>query len=113
LLRWEVPPGSPAHLAVSVDELAHVTGRQTLLILSDCARSPELLERVSDARKHGARIMAMHRGDEDLNDLSHEVLSVDPLRDDRDFDLTQHLVTDVAPLELPARRKRVRRLIGN
>jgi hypothetical protein len=97
LLRWAVPLGAPAHLAVSVDEVAHASRDQTVLILSSRARSWEMLERVSDARRRGARIMSVHRGDNDLADLSHEMLSVDLLRADRDFEVTQHIVTDVAP----------------
>jgi hypothetical protein len=97
LMRWEVPPGAPAHLARSVDEITHATRDQTVLVVSSRARSWEMLERVSDAKRRGARIMSVHRGDDDLADLSHEMLSVDPLRADRDFEVTQHIVTDVAP----------------
>ena len=78
LVRWEVPKGSPAHLSVSVDELTQLTRNQTLLVVSSCSHSPQLLERITDAKKHGTRIMAIHRDDEDLADLSHEMLSVDP-----------------------------------
>ena len=56
-----------------------------------------MLERVADAKRRGARIMSVHRGDTDLADLSHEMLSVDPLRADHDYDVTQHIVTDVPP----------------
>jgi hypothetical protein len=97
LMRWEVPPGAPAHLAVSVDEIAHATRDQTVLVVSSRYRSEEMLERVADAKRSGARIMSVHRGDDDLADLSHEMVSVDLLRADRDFDVTQHIVTDVAP----------------
>jgi hypothetical protein len=106
LIRWDVPPGSPAHLSFSVNEVAQMTRSQTLLVVSSCSDSPELLERVTDAKKHGARILAVHRGDLALADLSHEMLSVDPVRTDHDFDLTQHLVTDLAPMvELQERRR--------
>jgi len=111
LVRWEVPPGSPAHLAVSVGEVSQLTRNQTLLIVSSCSHSTELLERVTDAKKRGARIMAVHRDDEDLVGLSHEMLSVDPLRDDHDFDLTQHLVTDIAPLAERQERRRWTRTV--
>ena len=51
--------------------------------------------------------MSVHRGDTELADLSHEMLSVDPLPADRDYDVTQHIVTDVAPgHELDARTRR-------
>jgi hypothetical protein len=82
---------------VSVDDIAHATRDQTVLVLPSGTRSWELLERVSDAKRGGARIMSVHRGDDDLADLSHEMLSVDPRRADRDYDVTQHIVTDVAP----------------
>jgi hypothetical protein len=45
--------------------------------------------------------MTLRRGPPDLIDLSHEALFVDPLRPDRDFEMTQHLVTDLTPI--PAR----------
>jgi hypothetical protein len=97
LMRWEIPVGAPPHLAVSVDDIAHATRDQTVLVLPSGTRSWELLERVSDAKRGGARIMSVHRGDDDLASLSHEMLSVDPRRADRDYDVTQHIVTDVAP----------------
>jgi hypothetical protein len=109
LVRWDVPQGAPKHLAVSVNELRQLTRTQTLLIVSSCSDSPQLLERVTDAKRRGARIMSVHRGDEELADISHEMLSVDPLRDDHDFDLTQHLVTDIAPIVQSQASKRWRR----
>ncbi len=106
LARWRVPPGAPTHLSVSVDEIARATRHQTLLVVSSCFSSPELLERVTDAKKHGARIMAIHRDDEDLAHLSHEMLSVDARRSEHDFDLTQHLITDYAPMVERQQRSR-------
>jgi hypothetical protein len=97
LMRWQVPQDAPAHLAVSVDEIAQATRDQTLLVVSSRSRSWEMLERVSDAKRRGARIMSVHRGDDDLANLSHEMLSVDLRRADHDFEVTQHIVTDVAP----------------
>ena len=106
LMRWEVPQGAPPHLSVSVSELNHITRNQTLLIVSSCNHSPQLLERITDAKKRGSRIMAIHRDDEDLADISHEMLSVDPMRDEHDFDLTQHLITDIAPMVERQERRR-------
>jgi hypothetical protein len=58
--------------------------------------------------------MAVHRNDEDLADISHEMLSIDPLRDDHDFDLAQHLVTDIAPMvEGQERRRWTRAVVRN
>jgi hypothetical protein len=100
-LRWSVPLGAPAHLARSVDTLNSVSRRQTVLIVDPLGGTPELMERVAGARHHGARIMSLHRGHQDLVELSHETLLIDRLRPDRDFEIAQHLVTDLAPI--PAR----------
>jgi hypothetical protein len=98
LLRWDVPAGAPPHLSVSVDTLLQATSRQTVLVVSPSGDgAPELLERVSDAKRRGSRIMTLHRGCAELTDLSHETLSVDVSRPERHFDLTQHVVTDLSP----------------
>jgi hypothetical protein len=101
LLRWMVPPGAPSHLSVTVDTLASASRNQTVLVINPLGEAPELLERVAEAKHRGARIMTLHRGYPDLIDLSHETLLVDPLRPDRDFEMAQHLVTDLTPV--PAR----------
>jgi hypothetical protein len=106
LLRWKIPPGAPPHLALSVDDMAHASQRHTFLVLSSASEAPDLLERVSDAKSMGARIMSLHRGDDELLDLSHETLFVDPSRGERAFEITQHVVTDSAPAVLPDRRSR-------
>jgi hypothetical protein len=97
LLRWSITPGAPSHLAVSTDALASASRNQTVLVIHPFGDAPELWERVADARCHGARVMTLHRGHPDLIHLSHETLLVDPLRPDRDFEMTQHLVTDLSP----------------
>jgi hypothetical protein len=104
LLRWTVPPGAPSHLAVSVDALMSASRNQTVLVINPCGEAPELLQRVADAKHRGARIMTLHRGHLDLIDLSHESLLVDPLRPDRDFEMTQHLVTDLTPIPVSGSR---------
>jgi len=98
LLRWKVPLGAPPHLAVTVDAMAKAARDQTILVIDPCGGSSELLERVADARRCGARIMTLHRGHDALMGLSHETLSVDRLRPARDFEITQHLVTDLTPV---------------
>jgi len=98
LLRWKVPQGAPAHLAVSVDAMARASERHTFLVISAFGETPELLGRVSDAKRLGARIMSLHRGQPDLVDLSHETLSVDRSKEDHVFEVTQHVVTDSAPV---------------
>jgi len=101
LLRWSVPLEAPSHLAVTVDALASASRNQAVLVISPFDKAPELWERVADANHRGAGIMTIRLGHPDLIDLSHEALFVDPLRPDRDFEMTQHLVTDLTPI--PAR----------
>jgi hypothetical protein len=101
LLRWSVPVGAPPHLSVSVDSMMRATPRQTVLVINPSGdEDPELLERVADAKRRGSRIMTLHRGSADFIELSHETLSVDASRPERDFDLTQHVVTDLTPKAL-------------
>ena len=42
--------------------------------------------------------LTLHRCQSEWIDLSHETLLVDPLRSDQDFEMTQHLVTDLTPI---------------
>jgi hypothetical protein len=116
LMRWQVPAGAPPHLSVGVDDVLRASRRDTFLVIAPSAEAPELLERVDDARRIGSRILALHRGQLDLADLAHEALSVDPTRQERAFEITQHVVTDAAPAGadirtrgrswLPGRRER-------
>jgi hypothetical protein len=101
-LRWTVPPGAPPHLAMSVDRLAAAARQETVLVVGSAKQPDALLERVSDARRRGALIMAVHDGDRDLDDLAQESVTVDsPL-----FDPAQHLVTAFAPRGPAQRRAR-------
>lgn len=111
LLRWRVPQGAPAHLAVGVDTMAQASGHHTFLVISAFGETPELLERVSGAKKRGARILSLHRGQPDLVDLSHETLSVDRSKKDHVFEVTQHVVTDSAPMTPTGRSPRWSRSI--
>jgi hypothetical protein len=97
-LRWSVPLGAPRHLSRSVDEILQVPNGQTVLVIDPGDdRDSELLTRVADAKRRGSRIFSLHREDTDLMDLSHETLSVDATRPPHDFDITQHVVTDLTP----------------
>ena len=111
LMRWEVPSDAPRHLSVGVDRVSEASRQDTFLVIAPGGENPELLERVTDAKRVGSRILSMHRSQVDLADLSHETLSVDPSRDDRAFEITQHVVTDTAPEETGRRPPRRMRLI--
>jgi hypothetical protein len=75
LLRWSITPGAPSHVAVSVDTLASASRNQTVLVIHPFGDALPQLCRVADARRHGARVMTLHRGHPDLIHLSHETLS--------------------------------------
>jgi hypothetical protein len=95
LVRWQVPPGAPAHLAVGLDRLDALRRRETLLVVAPDAAPERLLDDVARARKSGA-----------LRGLAHEALTV-PVH--AYFDVVQHVVSATAP---GARRRSVRERLG-
>lgn len=96
LVRWAPPPGAPAHLSVGLSRLESARRGESLLVVgAQCAPAP-LLERVSDARRGGATVLALDRGDPDLEDMAHESLVVAPSGAPVTFDAAQHLVSAAA-----------------
>ena len=76
-----------------------------------------LLERVADARRTGATVLAMDGGDDDLAGLAHDQLVVGPRGLVADglivpvgdgFEVASHLVSAAAAAPLPSRRMRGR-----
>ncbi len=98
LLRWQVPPAAAPHLSRSVDELSTVGRDQTVLVLSPTSAPPALLERVDGAYRAGARVLALHRGDRELEACSHEVLEVPSLVAPAEVEVTTHAVSELAPM---------------
>ncbi len=79
LVRWRPPAGAPPHLAVSLKRIeAARRGETVFVVTADEAPAP-LLERVCDARRLGATVLALDGGDRELESLAHEVLSVPEL----------------------------------
>jgi hypothetical protein len=93
LVRWSPPSDAPPHLRVGIDRIARAGRADTLLVVGSDAAPAALLERLSDARKGGAGIFALDRGDDELDSLAHECLAVRPVLDPVSFDGAQHLVT--------------------
>lgn len=93
LVRWAPPAVGPPHLRVGIDRIARVGRTETLLVVGSDAAPEALLERVADARKAGAAIFALDRGDDVLDSLAHESLAVRPVVDPVSFDGAQHLVS--------------------
>ncbi len=99
LVRWAVPADAPPHLSIGLDRLEQATRGETVLVVAEDAAPDPLLERVSDARKHGATILALDGGDSQLEGLAHESLTVvqaDLVVPGLSFDTVQHLVSAAA-----------------
>ena len=96
LVRWAPPSGGPPHLRVGLSRLEEARRGETLFVVSPEAAPPPLLERVHDARRVGATILAMDAGDPDLDDMAHECLTVAPGLAPVSFDAAQHLVSAAA-----------------
>ena len=96
LVRWSPPRGAPAHLRVGLSRLEEARRGETLFVVSPQAAPAPLLERVNDARRVGATILAMDAGDPELDDMAHEYLTVTPGLAPVSFDAAQHLVSAAA-----------------
>ncbi|POX46297.1 hypothetical protein [Streptomyces sp. Ru72] len=106
LVRHAARASDPAHLAVGLGRLSAARRGETLLVVSPAAPGAGLLERVHDARRAGATVLALDAGDRDLTALAHESLTV-PEDTDLDLDTVQHLVSAaVGENRLPAPRGR-------
>ncbi|WP_372347303.1 hypothetical protein [Streptomyces sp. KL116D] len=111
LVRHAARPGDPAHLAVGLGRLAAARRGETLLVVTPDAVGAPLLERVHDARRSGATVLALDAGpadNSDLHALAHDALTV-PGDTDLDLDTVQHLVSAAAGENaMPAPRSRRR-----
>lgn len=76
LVRWDPPPGAPAHLSVGLQRLEAARRGETLFVVAQDAAPVPLLERVDDARRVGATVFALDCGDGELSGLAHESLVV-------------------------------------
>ncbi|MBV6696091.1 hypothetical protein [Kitasatospora aureofaciens] len=112
LLRHRPPAGAPAHLAQDLRRLTEARRGATVLVVAPSAAGAPLLERVQDARRHGATVLAVDGAAPadagDLGGLAHERLAVGTAADEP-FDLAQHLVSAAAG-QPPARRSALDRL---
>ncbi len=80
---------------VGLGRLAAARRGETLLVVSPQGPGPALLERVHDARRAGATVLALGPGEGDLVTMAHESLAV-PEGTDLDLDTVQHLVSAAA-----------------
>jgi hypothetical protein len=95
-IRWAAPVGARAHLSITMERLAAARRGDTVLVIAPNNATEDLLERVSDARHQGGRILTLHRQDRDLEGLAHEALDVPAMAPLPTFDVVQHLVASAA-----------------
>ena len=93
LVRWAPPAGAPPHLSVGLARLEAAQRGETVFVVADDMAPVPLLERVDDARRVGATILALDEGDPELDALAHEALAVP---ESLSFDAGQHLVSAAA-----------------
>lgn len=112
LVRHRVPAAAPPHLAVDLRRLEAAGRRETVLVVAPQEPGAGLLERVEDARRAGATVLALDSRPEPepgshpgrwsgerptssaLRDLAHDALTADPR--ELDLDTVQHLVSAAA-----------------
>ncbi|WP_329121224.1 hypothetical protein [Streptomyces sp. NBC_01353] len=110
LVRHQVRPGDPAHLAVGLGRLEAARRGTTLLMVAPERPDAGLLERVHDARRAGATVLSLDAGDPEVHGLAHESLTV-ATDAEVDLDTVQHLVSAAAgenSLPSPRGRRRLR-----
>ena len=76
LVRYAPPVGAPEHLSVTLHRLEQAKRGETVFVVSDEAAPESLLTRAWDARKVGATVLALETGDNELQQVAHESLTV-------------------------------------
>ncbi|MFJ9517505.1 hypothetical protein ACIRPK_04420 [Kitasatospora sp. NPDC101801] len=112
LLRHRVESGAPAHLSYGLRGLTEARRGATVLLVAPAAAEAGLLERVRDARRGGATVLAVDTGDPELAGLVHERLTV-PDAGPEPFDLVQHLVSSAAGAPASRLARLAERLTGS
>ncbi|MGH3310184.1 MAG: hypothetical protein ACRDP3_06315, partial [Streptomyces sp.] len=104
LVRHRVPPAAPAHLSTGLRRIESAGRGETLLMVAPDQPGAGLLERVRDARRAGATVLALDddgAGDlSDLHGIAHDALTAQPA--EVDLDTIQHLVSAAAGESFPA-----------
>lgn len=109
LVRWTPPPDAPPHLSVGLARLEAARRGETLFVVAEDTAPVPLLERVSDARKTGATILALDSDDPELDALTHEALAVPRMLS---FDAGQHLVSAAAGEAASGTRRTLRQRLA-
>ena len=114
LVRWNAPVDAPPHLRVGLERLEAARRGETLFVVTLEAAPAPLLERVSDARRVGATVLALNQGDPELDRLAHETLTVQPGgAAPVSFTVAQHLVSAAAGESAPHPRRGMRQRLAH
>ncbi|NGN69752.1 hypothetical protein G5C51_38425 [Streptomyces sp. A7024] len=99
LVRHRTPAGARPHLAVGLNRLEAAGRGTTLLVVAPDEPGAGTLERIGDARRAGATVLAMDDGERaslrELRSLAHEALGADA-PGGVDLETVQHLVSAAA-----------------
>jgi len=97
LVRHGARASDPPHLAVGLGRIEAARRGETRLVVAPDAPGAPLLERVHDARRAGATVLALSSSssDRELRALAHDGLVV-PAERELDLDSVQHLVSAAA-----------------
>lgn len=96
LVQHAPRPDAPLHLAAGLDRISAAGRSEAVLIVAEFDPDDAVLERVDDARRHGARILTLGQDMPFMNALAHDVLAVPIDPDVPSFDGAQHLVSTAA-----------------
>ncbi|HTJ71905.1 MAG TPA: hypothetical protein VL551_30475 [Actinospica sp.] len=96
LIRRAPRPDDPAHLAAGLDRISAAGRSEAVLIVAADDPDSLVLERVDDARRHGARILTLGQDTPLASGLAHEALRVPDIPEAPSFDGAQHLVSSAA-----------------
>jgi hypothetical protein len=114
LVRWNAPDEAPPHLRIGLERLEAARRGETLFVVTPETAPAPLLERVSDARRAGATILALNQGDRELDSLAHETLTVQPGGSTpMSFIVAQHLVSSAAGERVPQPRRGMRERLAH
>jgi hypothetical protein len=96
LVRWSPPENAPSHLSTGLERLEQARRGESLLVVTPEIAPDPLLERVDDARRSGATVLALDRGDPQLEEMAHEAFVIGEGAAPLSFDAAQHLVSAAA-----------------
>jgi hypothetical protein len=96
LVRRDPEAGAPTHLSIGLDRISSAGRSDAVLVVARHDPESAVLERVADAKKHGARILTLGQIAPLASDLAHDALMVPDSVEAPSFDGAQHLVSVAA-----------------